>query len=216
MQRLFGNQQGVTLIEQLVAALLGLVMIGGLCGFYRDQLFYNLAQQTKTATLEDARGALDIMARDLKNAGSWATGAPPAETGAADDPESDADGLCNRVYAAAPGLLHVQMDLNGNNNCADSDPRENVRYELAGPTATCPGSITIRRNGDCLAANITTPAAGKLFSYFDNAGVDLGDTPPRAAIKRVRIAFAVVAKHPDPRVSGSVATELSTSVELRN
>jgi len=211
-----GSSKGITLVEQLVAALIGLVMIGGIYSFYRDQLFYNLAEQTKTATLEDARGALDIMVRDLKNAGSWGSGVAPAETGAEDDPHGDADAVCNRVYAATRSLLHVQMDLNGNNNCADSDPRENVRYELAGPTATCPGSKTIRRNGDCLIGNVTTPVTGKLFSYFDDAGLDLGDTPPRTAIKRVRIAFMVVAKHRDPRMSGSIATELSTSVELRN
>jgi Tfp pilus assembly protein PilW len=210
------NQRGMTLIEQLIAALLGLVLVGGLYGFYRDQLFYNLAQQTNTATLEDARGALDIMVRDFKNAGSWATGSAPAETGAVDDPDSDADAVCNRVYAATSGVMHVQMDLNGNNNCADSEPRENIRYELAGPTATCPGSKTIRRNGDCLVANVRTPVTGKLFSYFDQAGVDLGDTPAPTAIKRVRIAFTIEAKHPDPRVGGTVATELSTSVELRN
>jgi Tfp pilus assembly protein PilW len=210
------NQRGMMLIEQLVAALLGLVLVGGLYGFYRDQLFYNLAQQIKTGTLEDARGALDMMARDFKNAGSWATGSAPAETGAVDDPDSDADAVCNRVYAATAGVMHVQMDLNGNGNCADSEPRENIRYELAGPTATCPGSKTIRRNGDCLVANVKTPVAGKLFSYFDQAGGDLGDTPAPASIKRVRIAFTIEAKHPDPRVAGTVATELSTSVELRN
>jgi Tfp pilus assembly protein PilW len=210
------NQRGMMLIEQLVAALLGLVLVGGLYGFYRDQLFYNLAQQTKTATLEDARGALDMIVRDFKNAGSWATGSAPPETGAVDDPDSDADAVCNRVYAATAGVMHVQMDLNGNSNCADSEPRENIRYELAGPTATCPGGKTIRRNGDCLVANVRTAVAGKLFSYFDKAGVDLGDTPAPTAIKRVRIAFTIEAKHPDPRVGGTVATELSTSVELRN
>lgn len=210
------DQRGTTLVEQVIAALLGLIMIGGLCGFYREQLFHNIAQQTKIGTLEDARSALDVMARDLKNAGSWANGTPPAESAAGDDPDGDADALCNRVYVASAGMIHIQMDLNGNDNCADSEPRENIRYELAGPTATCPGAQTIRRNGDCLVANVTTAVAGKLFAYFDGAGLDLGNAPARAAIKRVGIAFGVEAKHPDPKIGGKLKTELATSVELRN
>lgn len=214
--RLYSNQVGIALVEQVIAALLGLAVIGGLYGFYRDQLFYNIVQQTKVGTLEDARGALDVIVRDLKNAGSWASGAIPAETGSADDPNNDSDLVCNRFYAAGASVIHVQMDLNGNGNCADAEPRENIRYELAGPTATCPGAQTIRRNGDCLVANVKTPSVGKLFTYFDEAGADLGDAPARAAIKRVRVAFAVEAQHPDGKVGGVLRTQLATSVELRN
>jgi type II secretory pathway component PulJ len=210
------KNDGITLIEQLMSLLLGSVMIVGIYGFYRAQLFHTLMQETKTATLEEARGALDIIVRDLKNAGAWADGVPPLETGTADDPDSDSDSFCNRVYAATATKIHVQMDLNGNGNCADSDPRENVRYELTGPTSTCGGNKIIRRNGDCLAANVTTPLTGKLFTYFDVSGTDLGAAPNLATIKRIRVSFAVRAKNPDARFGTDIVSELSTSVELRN
>jgi hypothetical protein len=113
-------------------------------------------------------------------------------------------------------MIHIQMDYNGNGSCADTDPRENVRYELTGPTSTCPGVTIIRRNGDCLVANVATPSTGKLFSYYDNMGADLGDTPLPSAIKRIRVAFAVQMKNPDRRVGGNMASTLSTSIELRN
>ena len=216
MLDLLRRSDGVTLIEQLISLLLGLVMIAGLYGFCRAQIYHALTQETKTATLEDARGALDIIVRDLKNAGAWADGVAPAETGGGDDPEADVDSICNRIYAATASKIHVQMDLNGNGNCADANPRENIRYELTGPTSTCGGSKIIRRNGDCLVANVTTPAAGKLFRYYDASGADLGDAPPLAAIKRIRVAFGVRAKNPDAKSSAYLASELSTSVELRN
>jgi type II secretory pathway component PulJ len=215
MQR-FDNHCGATLIEQMVALLLGSVMITSLYGYFRSSLYQLLSIETKTATLEDARGALDIMLRDLKNAGSWGSGSVPAETGVADDPDNDADGVCNRVYAATAGVLHVQMDLNGNGNCADTDPRESVRYELTGPTSTCPGTYIIRRNGDCLVANVVLPVAGKLFSYFDAAGADLGNAPAPDSIKRIRVAFTVQVKNPDPRLKGNLASTLSSSAQLRN
>ena len=216
MERRFGANVGATLIEQMVSLLLGSVMITSLYGYFRSNLYQFIALETKTGTLEDARGALDIMLRDLKNAGSWGSGSVPAETDSADDPDHDADSVCNRVYAATAGLLHVQMDLNGNGNCADNEPRENIRYELTGPTSTCPGAQIIRRNGECLVANVVAPTAGKLFSYYDADGNDLGNAPPADAIKLVRIAFAVQVKNPDPRVGGNLTSTLSSSVEFRN
>jgi Tfp pilus assembly protein PilW len=210
------NSSGVTLVEQLVALLLGSIVITSLYGFYRAELFRAISQEAKTSTLEDARGALDIIVRDLRNAGSWGTGSAPPEGGGADDLNNDADTVCNRVYAASGGMIHIQMDLNGNGNCADTEPREIIRYELTGPTATCPGASIIRRNGDCLVANVKTAAAGKLFTYYDAAGSDLGDAPAPTAIKRIRIAFAIQVKNPDPQIGGNMTSTLSTSVELRN
>jgi Tfp pilus assembly protein PilW len=210
------DSSGVTLIEQLVALLLGTIVITSLYEFYRAELFRTISQEAKTSTLEDARGALDIIVRDLRNAGSWGTGSAPPERGGTDDPNNDADTDCNRVYAASGGMVHVQMDLNGNGSCADTEPRENVRYELTGPTSTCPGTTIIRRNGDCLVANVKTVTAGKLFTYYDVTGADLGDSPSPTAIKRIRIAFAVQVKNPDPRVGGNMTSTLSTSIELRN
>jgi type II secretory pathway component PulJ len=214
--RILCSETGASLVEQLLALLLGAVMITSLYAFYRAGLYQFVAQETKTATLQDARGALDIIVRDLKNAGSWGTGSVPAEHGGGDDPDGDADGVCNRVYAATASMIHVQMDLNGNGTCADVEPRENIRYELTGPTATCPGTKIIRRNGDCLVANVVTPSVGKLFSFYDTTGADLGNSPAPQAIKRVRIAFSVQEKNPDPKVGGTLTTDLATSVELRN
>src|SRR5512143_428963 len=179
--------RGMTLIEQLIALGLGALMMTGLFVYFRSEVSHLRALETRTTTMEDARGALDIMIRDLKNAGSWGTGSAPAETGSVDDPDGDADTVCNRVYLATANRLHVQMDLNGNGNCADLEPRENIRYELTGPTATCPGTTIIRRNGDCLVANVLAgPAA--LFTYYDGAGNNLGAAPTLAAIRRVRLA----------------------------
>jgi type II secretory pathway component PulJ len=211
------NQRGVTFIEQMIALLLGSVLITSLFGYFRSNLYQQLVLETRTAGLEDARGALDIMIRDLRHAGSWTGGSVPNEIGGTvDDPDNDADAVCNRVYAASAALIHIQMDLDGNGDCADSDPRESIRYELTGPTSTCPGVNIIRRNGDCLVANVVLPVAGKLFTYFDGDGIDLGSSPALDSIKRVRIAFAVQVKNPDPRLSGNLASTLSSSVELRN
>ena len=206
----------MTLIEQIVALSLGTIVIASLYSFYRSELLRTIAQEAKTGTLEDARGALDIIVRDLRNAGSWGTGSAPSESGGSDDPMNDSDLVCNRIYAASGGMIHIQMDLNGNGTCTDTDPREGIRYELTGPTSTCPGTNIIRRNGDCLVANVKTLSAGQLFTYYDVTGADLGNSPSPMSIKRVRIAFAVQVKNPDLQVGGQMTSTLSTSIELRN
>jgi Tfp pilus assembly protein PilW len=210
------EQDGVTLVEQVVSLLLGSVLITSLYAYFRAELYRTVSVESKTATLEDARGALDIILRDLMNAGSWASGVAPLETGVADDPDHDADLVCNRVYAASPSAIHIQMDLNGNGNCTDTDPRENIRYELTNPTATCPGPQIIRRNGDCLVANVVPGLPDKLFTYYDANGADLGANPARDAIKRVKIAFSVQVKNPDPNGAGNLGSAVLSSVEFRN
>jgi type II secretory pathway component PulJ len=216
VSRTFLEQDGVTLIEQLVSLLLGSVLITSLYTYFRAELYRTASVESKTGTLEDARGAVDIMIHDLMNAGSWQNGSAPLEIGAGDDPEQDSDLVCNRVYAASPGTIHIQMDLNGNGNCADADPRENIRYELTNPTGTCPGPQIIRRNGDCLVANVVPALPGKVFTYYDANGAELGSNPARDAIKRVKIAFSVQVKNPDPNGSGNLTSTVLSSVEFRN
>ena len=213
---LYGDDRGATLVEQLVSLLIGSALITSLYGYFRAELYHLLRLETKTVTLEDGRGALDIMIRDLKNAGSWGSGSVPMEeVGGVDDPNNDADAVCNRIYAASANIIHVQMDLDGDGNCTDNDPRENIRFELTGPTATCPGPNIIRRNGDCLVASVVPPASGKIFSYYDASGNDLGSAPLFDSVKRVKISFAIQV-NPDPKVTDSLVFALSSSVELRN
>ena len=66
------QQDGVTLIEQVVSLLLGSVLITSLYAYFRAELYRTASVESKTASLEDARGALDIILRDLMNAGSLA------------------------------------------------------------------------------------------------------------------------------------------------
>jgi type II secretory pathway component PulJ len=214
--RFVRDNRGATLIENLVAVLLGSVLMLCLYGYFRSEIYHALIVEAKTGILEDARGALEMMLRDLKNAGSWGSGAVPVETGKDDDPQSDADGICNRIYAASPAVIHVQMDLNGNGTCADIEPRENIRYELGGPTASCPGKAVLRRNGDCLVANVVPSSGGKVFTFFDSRGNNLGAAPDQNAIRRIRIEFAVEARNPDPKRSDKLVSSLSSGIDLRN
>jgi len=209
MNRTLRNDDGFTTVELLGASLCATILLAALYGFSSQQLANLLVEETKTATLEDARGALDIMVRELKNAGSWGEGSAPSE--------------CKRIVTATPTLLRVQADLNGDGDCDGAisvvETGEDVTYELNKPTAACPGFITIRRNGNCLVANAVVSSKEPLFSYFDANGLQLAGTPLVDEVKRVSIKFSV--EVPDPTSQGkrsgkTVKSTLSSSVKFRN
>jgi hypothetical protein len=201
--KLIRSRNGFTTVELLGAALCAAVILAALYGFYREQLVHLLLQETKTATLEDARGALDIMVRELRNAGFWGTGAPPAG--------------CQRIISAAPTLLTIQADLDGDGDCDETG--ENVTYDIGKGTDSCPGPITIRRNGYCLVANVVVSSKEPLFTYFDANDRPLGQTPSLDAIKRVRIGFSVEVPDPTPagkKAGRTIRSTLASSAEFRN
>lgn len=204
------DRRGFTTAELLVAALFGMIVMATLYGFYREQLFQLLAQETKTATLEDARGALDMMVRDLRNAGSWGSGTQP--------------GSCLRVYSASSTSIRIQADLDGNGDCS-SATGEDVTYDLSSATSTtCPGSNMIRRaafgaTGSCLIPNVVIPSGSTFFTYYNSSGTDLGSSPTLTSIKRVKITFSAQVAEPTPegKAAGrNITSTVSSSVEFRN
>src|SRR3990170_4323498 len=135
MNRIVWDRRGFTTAELLVAALFGMIVVATLYGFFRDQMFNLLAQETKTATLEDARGALDMMVRELSNAGSFPLpiGYPTTR------PANDDDGNnCDRLVLANTNAnsIRIQADFNGDGDC--SDDYEDITYAYS--------SGTIQRN----------------------------------------------------------------------
>lgn len=194
--------RGFTFTELLVGLLFSMMVIAGLYTFFRDQLYAVLAQELKTVTLEDARGALELMARELRQAGAWGAGYQPSG--------------CARLLELSPTTVRIQADLDGNGDCR-SATGEDVRYMLAGPTPTCPGAATIRRNGDCLVANVSVPRGSRFLTYYGAGAEPLREPVADAArVRRVRIAFAVELDSPRPGANEKVSTTLASSVELRN
>ena len=206
---IFQDKKGFTVAELLVAALFGMIVVATLYGFFREQMFNLLAQETKTATLEDARGAPDLMVRELSNAGSFPLpiGYPTTR------PANDDDGSnCERLVLANTNSnsIRVQADFNGDGDC--SDDYEDITYAYS--------SGTIQRNSSTspLVSNVV---ASNFLTYYV-AGSTTAATPSSTninAIKRVHISFAV--QLPDPTPEGKAAGRKITStlysdVDFRN
>jgi Tfp pilus assembly protein PilW len=210
------GRSGFTTVEFLGATACAAIVLSALYGFYREQLFSLLLQETRTVTLEDVRGSLDIMGRELRNAGSF-----PVVT----DVTCVKDGSGNplRVVSATSTSIQIQADTESRNG-GDPDGKctetgEAVTYDIGSATSTCPGPMIIRRNGYCLVANVVISSKEPLFTYFDGNDIQLGGNPPVDVVKRVSIKFSVEVPDPTPRGKRSGKTlksTLSSSVTFRN
>jgi hypothetical protein len=212
------SPRGFTTAEFLSAALCGTLVLVAFLGFYREQLFRLLLEESRTATLEDARGALDIMARELRNAGLFPM---PTDVTCV----KDESGKPLRVVSASPTSIQIQTDTQSPSpTSGDPDGKctatgESVTYAIGSGTDVCPGPMTIKRNGNCLVANVVVSSKEPLFTYFDLNDVQLGGNPPLDAVKRIRIRFSVVVPDPTPRgksLGKTIKSTLSSSVEFRN
>lgn len=218
MKRMLPSARGFTTVEFLSAALCGAIVLSALYGFSRNQLFSLLLEESRTSTLEDARGALDIMVRELRNAGSFPKGADATCL-------KDASGNPLRVVSASSTSIQIQTDTqtpdptnpNPDGNCTATG--ESVTYAIGSATDACPGPMTIKRNGYCLVANVVVSSKEPLFTYFDINDAQLGGNPAVADVKRVRIRFSVEVPDPTPRgksLGKTIKSTLSSSVEFRN
>lgn len=206
MKRVFWDSSGFTITELLIGALFGMIVMATLYGFYRGQMYTLLSQEMRTATLEDTRGALDMMVRELRNAGAFPVGT---------DATCVKDDLDNpkSVIGASANSIHIQSDANSDGRCTATG--ENVRYAFSGSTIT--------RNGPTnpVVKNVVIPPGSNFLTYYQ-----AGSTTPLvhpisdpSVIKRIRIAFSVEVPDPTPEGKATgrkIVSRLSSSVELRN
>ena len=97
-------------------------------------------------------------------------------------------------------MIQIQMDLNGNGNCADIEPRENIRYELGAtnfePVQEQPSSDAMATAWSRMRQRQTQAnCLGTTMRMVCN----LANTPPLAAIKRIGISFSVGMKQTDSK-----------------
>lgn len=200
MKRMVLDNKGFTLAELLIASLFGVIVMATLYGFFRDQLFNLLQQETKTGTLEEVRGAMDMMVRELRNAGSWGKSPYTAPTN------------CSRVATATSEKIQIRADLDADGDCAGATG-EDVTYELSGSKIT--------RNDDSLVESVVLPSGSSFLTYYkaDNTSFTPSTAADRDLIKRVKITFGVQVQNPNPNsraANPNITSTLSTSVEFRN
>jgi hypothetical protein len=179
--------------------------MGAVYSVYRMQSHTMKIQEKRLDAQDYARSVLDMMVREIRNAGYFPVGActtSPVNT--------------NGIITASSQTFRFVYDSNAANGCADAD--ENITF--AWDTSGCTGGLgNITRNGstnpltDCNVSSFT-------ISYFKQDGTSL--TAPvtgtnLALIQRVQITLTVQSKNPDSQFGGQqLNATLTSNVDLRN
>ena len=211
--RIHKTNQGFTLIEILVVLVLSLVVLGAVLNIFIMQNQTSTAQQEITYAQQNVRAAMDLMMREIRNAGY--------------DPTGTVFNTGNLPIAQATGtLIQVRSDYRGANpddppNGA-IEPSEDVTYSLNAQSQ-------LERNGNLL---VNSPG-GLSFGYVLADGtvydppapgdppVDLSNigTPPqdrRDEIRAVIIFIAVATEHEAPDTGEYRLRSLMNATSIRN
>lgn len=112
------SQQGMSLVEMMIAMTISLIVIGAVSGVYLSTSRNYTQDEMLSRMQENARYALHVLAEDLSMAGYWGPLIQDDDINTADRtcPETDADGdledYCSGFYAGS--TLSIAADDDGN------------------------------------------------------------------------------------------------------
>ena len=234
------SQQGFSLIEFLVTILLSSIVMGAIYSVYRVQTRSMKVQENRMEAQQYARSVLDLMVREIRNAGF-----NPLSVTNGNNCAGGSQGTPSIVTANAT-TLRFTYDFQGttassppDGHCDNGDEDLTYSFDIAG----CPsgfGNITRKEGTNAAVAltdcNVATGTANFSFTYYpkdclNNFSTPV-ETPPgspscpgtpggnagiRANIKRVTISLIVQSKHTGTEFGGGqINATMTSNIDLRN
>ena len=187
------------MVELLVSLLLTSIIMTAVYSVYRVQTHSAKVQESRLEAQEYARSVLDMMVREVRNAGYAPTGA-----------------ACAGVAAASAQSLQFLYDANADGDCGDPDEDITYTYDTTGCTGGL-GNITRGSGNPLTNCNVTSSFS---LSYFMQDGTGLTSLPLSAAdrltIQRVLITLTVQSLKPDTEFGSQLTVTMTSNADLRN
>jgi type IV pilus assembly protein PilW len=165
---------GFTLMELLVAMAISLVVLAGVAGTFTAQTRQNNAEEQIAQMQQNARGALDLMVREIQMAGYKPNGGT----------------VTGVTYSASQLEIQADMDGNGSINTA-SGSDEDIVYAYDSVTLQITRKLGSSGTAQLLADNVTEFT----FSYLDANG---SATTTSSSVRKVSISITARTAKPDP------------------
>ena len=189
------ENRGFTLIELLVAMGLGLVVLGAVLKVFVSQNRTNAAQQEVAYAQQNVRAAMDLMVREIRNAGY--------------DPE---DNGFEAIKTATSSSIRILSNLSGDDEAGDpDDPNEDVTYPVN-------GSSQLTRSGNRMVDFVTNLQFGYVLkdgTVLDPPGAAL-TAAQRADVRTVIIRLGIRTENPDRDTGQFRNRNLMSRVRIRN
>jgi prepilin-type N-terminal cleavage/methylation domain-containing protein len=191
------TNRGFTLIELLVAMALGLVVLGAILTVFVSQNQTNAAQQEIAYAQQNVRAAMDLMVREIRNAGY--------------DPHGNNFAA---VEIAEASRIRILSNLSGDDEGLGNDPddaNEDVTYGVN-------ASDQLERNGTRIVDFVDNLEFGYVLedgTMLDPPGAPLTATQ-RDDIRAVIIRLAVRTENPAPDTREFRVRSMETGVRIRN
>jgi prepilin-type N-terminal cleavage/methylation domain-containing protein len=168
------SQGGFTLIEMMVALAIGMIVIASVAGTFTAQTRQNKAEEEISHLNQSVRGALDMISRELMQAGYKAPG-----------------GSVTGVTYSTTQLL-IQADLDGNGTVdSGTASLEYITYAWDSANLRITRQLGSAGTAETVADNITACT----FTYKDASNAT---TTASASIRKVTISITGRTAKPDP------------------
>lgn len=228
------NEKGFTLVEILVAMGLSTLMLMAIYLAVNSAQRSSTGIESKVVAQQDARGALDLMAMEIRMASFNPNLTPniwinPATCGGA-----AASQAYRGIPAATASSISIEMDLNENSSIGDANEIISYNYDAGNSYITretnCGGAQPFlgdtTANQNLKTVLVVNGAAGvPLLRYYDGAytaggvgtEIPVGSLPGRIPdIRRIEITLVVDTVNNDPNTGAPRRIVYSTSVIPRN
>ncbi|MCX5827822.1 MAG: prepilin-type N-terminal cleavage/methylation domain-containing protein [Deltaproteobacteria bacterium] len=228
------SEKGFTLVEILVAMGLGTLMLMVIYLAVDSAQRSSTGIESKVVAQQDARGALDLMAMEIRMASYNPNLTPNIWMNPATCVGASASQTYRGIAAATANSIAIEMDLNENSVIGDPNEIISYNYDAVNSYITretnCGGAQPFL--GDIAADSnqktvlVVNNAAGvPLFRYYNGSGTDISATVVSSptdsllgipAIRRIEISLVVDTVNDDPNTRGKRRIVYSTSVIPRN
>jgi type IV pilus assembly protein PilW len=185
------SDRGFSLTELIIAMGIGMVILAAVTTTFMSQTRFYSAQEQINAMEQNARGALDLITRELKMSGYKPAG-------------GTFDGV---TYSTSQLLIQADLDSSGAISTA-STANEQITYAYDSTNQRITRKIGTGTT-EVLAENITAFS----FSYLDSSGAA---TTVSANIRQVKIDITARTASPDPNIGGYHTYELSATITPPN
>ena len=224
------NDKGFSLIELLIAAAVGLIVLAAVSALFSIQSKHFAESEIIAELHQNARIAMDMMVREISMAGYNQLSILTIQTSPGTSP---VDRCTNALVAAGTPCVGItttgitnagtdnirfSADLNGNGaiTANSSNPNENIVYDVY----TSDGVQALGRTSNGERNPVVNHVEDLNFKYFPEEGTD--PTTDREEIRRVKIVIRVRSSRPDPNYTDATYGDhyrrytLSSFAFLRN